>query len=117
MRFGSLGLISNQFWSQFGVPKLLRKLSENLFFCYIFRTLYYEVLKLFKCLLGAFLGLLYSSWEPPRREKHGFPIIRSHFLKMMLIGALRLLMSSLGSSLHLLAHAPKWTPKWTPKVV
>ena len=33
MRFGSrLGPISNQFWSQFGVPKLLQKSSENSLF-------------------------------------------------------------------------------------
>ena len=72
--------------------------------------------KLFKCLLGAFLSLLCSSWEPPRREKYGFLIVKSHFLKMMLFGALRLLMSSVGSSWHLLAHScPKMDPKMDPK--
>ena len=95
-------------------PKLVQKLF---YFGSIFGTLSFEVLKLFKCLLGAFLNLSYSSWEPPRREKYGFPIVKSHFLKMMLLGTLRLLMSSLESSWRILAHSnPKTDPKTDPKM-
>ena len=88
----------------------------------IFRTVFYEVLKLFKCLLGAFLSLLCSSWEPPRREKYGFATVKSHFLKMMLFGALKLSMAFLDPSWLLLG--PIWSqnglengPKKYPKVV
>ena len=100
-------------WGPQTAPKIVRELF---FFGSVFRTLFYEVLKLFKCLLGAFLSLLCSSWEPPRSEKYGFPIVKSHFLKMMFLGTLRLLMSSLESSWLILAHSnPKRTPKRTPK--
>ena len=112
------------FWSSFlfcwgsisgsiSAPKLVQKLF---YFGSIFGTLF-EVLKLFKCLLGAFLNLSCSSWEPPRREKYGFPIVKSHFLKIMLFGTLRLLMSSLESSWRILAHSnPKTDPKTDPKM-
>ena len=111
----------SSFWSILGsisvsisAPKLVQKLF---LFGSIFGTLSFEVLKLFKCLLGAFLNLSYSSWEPPRREKYGFPIVKSHFLKMMLFGTLRLLMSSLESSWRILAHSnPKTDPKTDPKM-
>ena len=101
------------FWGSISAPKLVQKL----FFGSIFGTLSFEVLKLFKCLLGAFLNLSYSSWEPPRRKTYGFPIVKSHFLKMMLLGTLRLLMSSLESSWRILAHSnPKTDPKTDPKI-
>ena len=47
-------------------PKSAPKLVEQLImFGSIFGTLLLEVLKLFKCLLGAFLSLLWASWEIP----------------------------------------------------
>ena len=116
----ALDLVLDPFLTNFGANLGSQNCSKNGpkidFFGSIFKTLFYEVLKLFKCLLGAFPSLLCSSWQPPRREKYGFPIVKWHFLKMMLFGALRLLMSSLGSSWHLLAHScPKINPKMDPK--
>ena len=118
--FGSSFLsISCSILGSISGPKLVQKL-----FCFgsIFQTLSFEVLKLFKCLLRAFLNLSYSSWEPPRREKYGFPMVKSHFLKMMHFGTLRFIMPSLESSWCILANYdprthpktdPKMDPKWT----
>ena len=112
--WSSLGSILGSISGSISAPKLVQKLFV---FGSIFGTLSFEVLKLFKCLLGAFLNLSYSSWEPPRRKKYGFPIVKSHFLKMMLLGTLRLLMSSLESSWRILAHSnPKTDPKTDPKM-
>ena len=47
-------------------PKLVQKLF---FWGSIFGTLSFEVLKVFKCLLGAFLSLLCSSWEASGPQK------------------------------------------------
>ena len=77
-------------------------------------------MKLFKCLLRAFLNLSFSSSEPPRREKYGFRMVKSHFLKMMHFGTLRFIMPSLESSWRILAHSiskpdPKTDLKMDPK--
>ena len=95
-------------------PKLVQKLF---YFGSIFGTLSFQVLKLFKCLLRAFLNLSYSSWEPPRREKYGFPMVKSHFLKMKHFGTLRFIVPSLESSWCILSHYdPKMDPKTNPKM-
>ena len=78
----------------------------------IFGTLYFEVLKFFKCLLGAFLSLLWSSWEPPRLEKHDFCIGKSHFCWMQFSVSWS---SWCPSWVHLGAAWPVFTPKWFPK--
>ena len=107
----ALDLFLDPFLTNFGINLGSQNCSKNCpkihFFCSIFKTLFYEVLKLFKCLLGAFLSLLCSSWEPPRREKYGFPIVKWHFLKMILFGALKLFMALLGPSWLLLG--PIWS--------
>ena len=87
----------------------------------IFRTVFSEVLKLFKCFLGAFLSLLCSSWEasgPQKPEKtNGF----LSFLQMQLFGSLKLSMALLDLSWLLLGpiwsqNGPENGPKKYPKV-
>ena len=66
------------FWNNFGSqhelqngPKMDPKVNQNLiFFVSIFGSLFFEVLELFGCLLGAFLGLLRLSWEATGPQKH-----------------------------------------------
>ena len=106
-------------WRPQTAPKMVRKSTV---FGSIFKPLFYQVLKLFKCLLGAFLSLLCSSWEPPRREKYCFLTVKWHFLKMIPFGALKLLMALLGPSWLLLGpiwfqKGPKNGPRNYPKVV
>ena len=48
-------------------PKLVQKL---LIFGSLFGSLFFEVLELFGCLLGAFLGLLRLSWEASGPKNH-----------------------------------------------
>ena len=67
----------NHFWTNFGAhfgpkmapkmgPKLVQKLT---IFGFIFGSLVFEVLELFGCLLGAFMGLWSLSWEAPGPQK------------------------------------------------
>ena len=113
--FGSSFLsISCSILGSISGPKFVQKIF---YFGSIFGTLSFQVLKLFKCLLRAFLNLSYSSSEPPRREKYCFPIVKSHFLKMMHFGTLRFIMPSLESSWCILAnYDPKTDPKKNPKI-
>ena len=126
----ALDLVLDPFLTNFGINLGSQNCSINgqkiNFFGSIFKTLFYEVLKLFKCLLGAFLSLLCSSWEPPRREKYVFPMVKWHFLKMILFGALKLFMALLGPSWLLLGpiwsqndpeNGPRNYPKVVPKMV
>ena len=61
----------NQFWIHFGAhsgPRMAPKMGSKLitkfiFFGFRFGTLFFEVLELFGCLLGAFMGLWSLSWE------------------------------------------------------
>ena len=95
-------------------PKTSPKLVKTNWKTVNFRTLIFRVLKHFKCLLRAVLSLLCSSWEPPRLKKYSFPVVKSHFLQLLLFGTLRLLRSFLGPSWRIMASlAPKWLPKWT----
>ena len=45
---------------------------------------FFEVLELFRWILGAFLSLLWSSWEPPRLKKYGFCIVFFGTLKLLM---------------------------------
>ena len=80
----ALDLVFNPFLTIFGVNLGSQNCSINclkiVFFGSVFGTLSFEVLKFFERLLGAFLSLLCSSWEAPRREKYGFPDVELHFL-------------------------------------
>ena len=123
IRFGSrLGPISNQFWIFLGSQNYSKNGPKIHFFGIHFKTLFYEVLKLFKCLLGAFPSLLCSSWQPPRREKYGFHIVKRHFLEMILFGALKLFIALLDPSWLLLGpiwsqNGPENHPRNYPKLV
>ncbi len=68
----------NKFWTNVGAhsgprmaPKMGLKLVPKLiFFGFIFGSLVFEVLELFGCLLGAFMGLWSLSWEASGLQKH-----------------------------------------------
>ena len=74
----------NKFWTNVGAhsgprmaPKMGLKLVPKLiFFGFIFGSLVFEVLELFGCLLGTFMGLWSLSWEasgpldPKNLKKH-----------------------------------------------
>ena len=118
----------NHFWTNFGAhfgpkmapkmgPKLIQKLA---IFGFIFGSLVFEVLELFGCLLGAFMGLWSLSWEAPGPQKprktNGF----LRFLQMQDFGSLRLLVALLGPSSPLLGpiwsqNGPQNGPKSGPK--
>ena len=67
----------NQVWIRFGAhsgpreaPKMGSKLSTKfIFFGLRFGTFFFEVLELFGCLLGAFMGLWSLSWEASGPQK------------------------------------------------
>ena len=116
-----------QIWSRFSsiwgailVPKSVPKLTpKTRFWGFMFGT-FFEVLKLFRCLVGASLSLLCSSWgrlgswEPPRLEKYWYCTGKHHFLKCcfsVLWGSRCLSCVHLGASYPVLS--PKWLPKWT----
>ena len=64
-------------------PNMDPKLVQNLTFLgSIFGSLFLEVLELFGCLLGAFLGLLRLSWEASRAKKCRQSHAKTTFLKM-----------------------------------
>jgi hypothetical protein len=90
------------------------------FFGFIFGSLVFEVLELFGCLLGAFMGLWSLSWEAPGPQKpektNGF----LRFLQMQDFGSLKLLVALLGPSSPLLGpiwsqNGPQNGPKSCPK--
>ena len=93
--------------------------SENgptiYFFGSIFRTLFYEVLKLFKCLLGAFLSLFCLSWEasgPQKPEKEVFKVFANaaFWVSEPLNGTLGPILAPSWPDL-----VPKLSPKNSPK--
>merc|ERR1711976_176148 len=98
-------------------PKCASKLVQNLLiFGSNFGSLFFGVLELFGCLLGAFLGLLRLSWEASRAKKCRRSDANTTFLKMQLFGSLKLLMALLGSSYPLFGRSdPKMVPKTAPK--
>ena len=99
-------------------PGVIFRSGSGLLFGYIF----FEVLGLFRNLLGVLLDLLKLFGRPLDPKKYGFTMGKLHFLKMQLFRSLRLLMALLGSSCPLLGPiwsqmAPKMAPKVGPKSV
>ena len=123
MRFGSrFRPISKRFWSQFGVPKLLQKWTKKCVLWDPFLEPFLEVLKFFKCLLGAFLSLLCSSWEASGPQKPQKTYSFSMFFQIQLFGSLKLSMAILDPCWLLLGpiwsqNGPENDPKKYPKVV
>ena len=124
----ALDLVLDTFLTNFGINLGSQNCSKNspTINCFgpIFRTLFYEVLKLFKCLLGAFLSLWCSSWEASGPQKPLKNILFLRFLQMQLFGSLKLWMALLDPSWLLLGpiwsqngpeHDPKKMPKSCPK--
>ena len=98
-------------------PKLVQKLA---IFGFIFGSLVFEVLELFGCLLGAFMGLWSLSWEAPGPQKPRKTKGFLRFLQMQDFGSLRLLVALLGPSSPLLGpiwsqNGPQNGPKSGPK--
>ena len=108
------------FWSDFGPqngPQNGAKIGPKIANFWVpFWIPFFEVLELFGCLLGAFLGLLRLSWEASRAKKCRQSNAKTTFLKMQLFGSLKLLMALLGSSCPLFGRSgPKVGPKMVPK--
>ena len=95
-------------------PKLVQTL---IFFGFIFGSLVFEVLELFGCLLGAFMGLWSLSWEASGPQK---PEKQTWFFKVF-ANAGFWVFEALGGPLGpILAPSwadlvPKWSPKWPQK--
>ena len=127
MRFGSrLGPISNQFWNQFGVPKLPQKWSEKSFFLVTFLKPFVWGLEALQVPLGSLPEPLMLILAASKTRKVWFFIVKQHFWKMILFGALKLFMALLGPSWLLLGpiwsqngleNGPRTYPKVVPKIV
>ena len=123
MRFGSrLGPISNQFWNQFGVPKLLQKLSKKCVLWDPFLEPFFGGLEAHQVPLGSLLEplmlILGSLWTPKPQKNNGF----SMFFQIQLFGSLKLSMAILDPSWLLIGpiwseNGPDNDPKKYPKVV
>jgi hypothetical protein len=80
-------------------PKLVKKL---IFFGFIFGSFVFEVLELFGCLLGAFMGLWSLSWEASGPHKPRKTNCFLRFLQMQDFGSGKLLVALWGLSSPLL---------------
>ena len=103
----------NQFWDLLGSQNC-SKIHQKMFLSVPFLEPFFEVLKLFKCLLGAFLNLLCSSWEasgPPKPEKK--QMLFQGFCKRSFFG---LWSSQWPSWTHLGAFLARSDPKTVPEM-
>ena len=99
-------VILGPIWDPKTAPKMIK---QTCFFGSVFRMFFWG-LKALQVPLG-------SLPEPLMLLLRASPMVRSHSLKMMFLGTLRLLMSSLESSWRILAHSnPKTDPKTNPKI-
>jgi hypothetical protein len=81
--------------------------------------IFFEVLGLFRGLLGALLGLLRLSWEASGPQKVLFYHGETTLLKNAAFWVFEVLDGPLGFVLppSWADLVPKWSPKWAPKVV
>ena len=106
----ALDLVLVQCLSNFGTylgSQNCSKIHQKMFLSVPFLEPFFEVLKLFKCLLGAFLSLLCSSWEASGPQKHWKTNCFLRFLQMQLFGSLKFSMALLDPSWLLLG--PIWS--------
>ena len=121
----ALDLVLVQCLSNFGTylgSQNCSKIHQKMFLSVPFLEPFFEVLKLFKCLLGAFLSLLCSSWEASGPQKHWKTNCFLRFLQMQLFGSLKFSMALLDPSWLLLGpiwsqNGPENGPPKYPKVV
>ena len=109
----------SHFWTLFRMilgskmdPELPKNWSKQCYFLGPFLdSVFCWVLELFRCLLGAFLGLLRLFWEASGPQKPEKTINISRFLKMQIFCFLKLFTALLGSSCPLLG--PIWSQNWS----
>ena len=98
------------------LPKLVQKFT---ILGSIFGSRFFDVLELFRGLLGALLGLLRLSWEASGPQKVWFYYWKTTLFENAAFQVFEALDGPLGLVLppSWADLIPKWSPKWTPKVV